>query len=414
MQHTLSVSQFVEILNETLEFTFPSVQIEGEIAGFKVWNGRLAFFDLKDDTAIINCMLPVGRMDTPLEDGMQVRVIANPKVTQKGRLSISVVSLELAGAGAIKRAFELLRQKLESEGLFAAERKRELPVYPNSIGLISSLESAAYQDFLTILRDRWVGVEVTALHVQVQGAAAPAQIVAAIDHFNQLPEPVDTLVLTRGGGSLEDLAAFNTESVARAVAGSRTPIVVGVGHEVDTSLADLAADVRAATPTDAARLVVPDREEVRAQIKRAQQQLEQHQQLLLGQTAHQLQRALKGLEQMATLPQAKVEQVFSRMGRAVDNYQASIRTKREETLRYSSELSANYQRQLEQQRQLRLALLRTLQSFDPRAALKRGYALVRHDTDLITSIGQVSVGDSLVIQLHQGRINTEVKHVENT
>src|SRR5690606_24238390 len=159
------------------------------------------------------------------------------------------------------------------EGLFAPERKRPIPEMPNTIGVISSQDAAGYQDFIRILEDRWGGVTVKLAHVQVQGEQAPAQIERALEYFNSLSEPADVLVMIRGGGSLEDLWAFNTEPVVRAVAGSRTPIVVGVGHEQDESLADLAADVRAATPTHAAQLVVPDKQALIRQLTHTRERL---------------------------------------------------------------------------------------------------------------------------------------------
>ena len=246
----ISVSEFIAILNETLTYAFPIVTVEGEVSEYKVWK-TLAFFKIKEGEAAMDCMMPTGLIKTTIEDGMKIRLTGNPRFSGKGRYSFTGKSLELVGEGAIRRAFELLRRRLESEGLFNPERKRPLPKYPQRIGLITSADSAGYADFMKTLNSRWGGVTVELVHVQVQGGPAVEQIVAAFGYFNQLASPVDTVALIRGGGSLEDLQAFNTEPVARAVAGSRTPVIVGVGHEVDVSLADFAADVRAITPTNA-------------------------------------------------------------------------------------------------------------------------------------------------------------------
>jgi exodeoxyribonuclease VII large subunit len=264
---TISVTEFVSIINETLAFAYPQVLIEGEVSSFKVNQGKFVFFDLKDEANVLNCFMMVHQLKMPIEDGMKVRVLGSPKVTKFSKFSLTVRDVELAGEGALRRAMELLKKKLEGEGLFDPARKRPIPAFPTRLGLITSGASAAYADFIKILSARWGGIEVLLADVSVQGAQAPDQIVGALEYFNTLRDPVDVLVLIRGGGSLEDLAAFSTEPVARAVAASRTPIIVGVGHEVDFSLADYAADLRAATPTDAARLVVPDRHETEATIE---------------------------------------------------------------------------------------------------------------------------------------------------
>ena len=263
----ISVSEFVSIINETLGFAYPQVIVEGEVSSFNVNRGKFVFFDLKDADNTLNCFMMVHQMKLPIEDGMKVRVTGSPKVTKFSRFSLTVRSYDLAGEGELRRAMELLRKKLEAEGLFDPARKRPIPAFPTRIGLITSGTSAAYADFIKILNARWSGVEVLLADVAVQGQQAPDEIMNALEYFNQLPDPCDVLVLIRGGGSLEDLPAFSTEPVARAVASSRTPVICGVGHEVDTSLADFAADLRAATPTDAARLVVPDRREIAARVE---------------------------------------------------------------------------------------------------------------------------------------------------
>lgn len=292
----ITVSEFLDVLNQTLGMAFPQVVVEGEVSGFKINQGKFVFFDLKDAEATINCFMMLFALKTPIEDGMKIRVTATPKMTKWGKFSLTVRAVELAGEGALRRSMELLRQKLSAEGLFDPARKRPLPAFPQTVGLITSATSAAYQDFVTILNDRWRGLQIQLIDVTVQGATAPDQIVHAIDHFNTLARPVDVLVLIRGGGSLEDLQAFSTETVARAVAASRTPIVVGVGHEVDTSLADYAADVRAATPTDAARLIVPDRVQLISEISALTQVMEGAFGAYLSRITQRLHAAMAGLE----------------------------------------------------------------------------------------------------------------------
>ena len=262
----VGVSEFVALVNQTMEFAYPKVNIEGEVSEFRISKGKWVYFKLQDDHSSVQMFTSVYQLKVPIEDGMKVVVRGTPRLHNKYGFSFNVAAIKPSGEGSIKKAFELLKKKLDAEGLFAAERKRSIPSVPKRIGLITSAQAAAYSDFMTILNERWVGVEVVHADVQVQGDPAPQQIVRAIDYFAQMQNPVDVIVITRGGGGAEDLMAFSTEEVARAVAGSRIPTIVGVGHEVDVSLADMAADVRATTPTNAAQLVVPDREEIGSHI----------------------------------------------------------------------------------------------------------------------------------------------------
>ena len=190
---------------------------------------------------------------------MTVAVRGVPKLHPQYGFSVTVQAIKPTGEGSIKKAAALLEKKLRTEGLFDESRKRAIPYPPTHIGLITSGESAAFRDFTKILNARWGGVTVTLIDVQVQGDPAPAHIVSALKQFNTMPDPPEVLVVTRGGGSADDLQAFSTEQVTRAVAASRIPTVVAIGHEVDISLAELAADQRASTPSNAAELLVPDR-----------------------------------------------------------------------------------------------------------------------------------------------------------
>jgi exodeoxyribonuclease VII large subunit len=357
--------------------------VEGDVSSFKVNQSKWVFFDLKDDEATLPCFMPVFQLKVPLEDGMRVRVTGIPKLTKWGKFSFTAKSVSLAGEGELKRAFQLLKERLDKEGLFAEARKRELPKYPQTIGLVTSAASAAYGDFIKILGQRWGGLKIQLADVQVQGASAPDQVVGAIDYFNQLPIPPDVLVIIRGGGSLEDLQAFNTEAVARAIAGSRTPTLVGVGHEVDTTLADFAADRRAATPTDAARLVVPDRHQVEQALSHQESRLRQGVERGIRLRYESLHHAVNRLERFIRVPRARLQQ-----------YQG---------------LLMNAERNLIRGQRQRLdAIIRLLGSFDPTATLKRGYAIVRHEDKVVTRPSQVKIGDALVVQLAEGNINSTV------
>jgi exodeoxyribonuclease VII large subunit len=301
----------------------------------------------------------------PLEDGLMLQVIGAPRLHPRFGFSINIHSLQPVGKGSIKKAADLLKAKLEAEGLFAPERKRPLPAVPQTIGLITAAGSAAYHDFVKILNERWGGVEVSVADVYVQGAQAPGQIVRAIEYFNGQPALADVLVLTRGGGSAEDLAAFNDERVVRAVAASRVPTLVAIGHEVDISLAELAADTRASTPSNAAQLVVPGRAEAAAGLRTVRSAL------------------LKALTRDAK----RADEQLNR-GREYLTSQVIL-------------LLENLQSELTSTSKL-------LGIFDPRAALKRGYAIVSKSGRRIASVKGLKTGDSLGIQLADGTISAKV------
>src|SRR5665213_3602045 len=269
----LGVSDFVALLNQTLEYAYPGVVITGELANFRVSKNKWVYFDLKDELASVKFFGSVYNLPGPLEDGMLLRVRGQPRLHPLYGFSVTVSSIQPAGEGSIKRAAALLQAKLAAEGLFDESRKRPLPYPPSRIGLITSAQSAAYADFIKIINARWQGVEIQLIDVQVQGEVAPDQITAALERFNGEAEPPETIVIIRGGGSAEDLAAFSTEQVTRAVAASRVPTLVAIGHEIDLSLAELAADRRASTPSNAAELLVPDRAQALAQLRIAAETL---------------------------------------------------------------------------------------------------------------------------------------------
>ena len=256
MAPKLSVSEFVDLCNMTLETAYAGVLVEGEVASFKVNQDKWVFFDLKDEECSVGCFMPLFQLRMPLEDGMKVMVKAVPKLTKWGRFSLTVKQIVPVGEGNLKKSFELLKKKLDNEGLFDPSKKRELPEDLAEIGVISSTQAAGYADFCKILNARWGGIKVQVAHTQVQGMDAADQIISALKYFNEKAE-VQVIAIIRGGGSADDLAVFNDEALVREIAGSRIPIITGIGHEIDESLADLAADVVASTPTNAAEILTP-------------------------------------------------------------------------------------------------------------------------------------------------------------
>ncbi|MBQ1344502.1 exodeoxyribonuclease VII large subunit [Candidatus Saccharibacteria bacterium] len=266
-----SVSQIQAVTNQILENTFSGVTIIGEVSEFKVNQKKFVFFNLKDEEASISCFMTVWQLHFPIEDGMKVIIRATPKLTAWGRLSFTVHTLQPAGEGSLKKSFELLKKKLAAEGLFNPDKKRPLPTRIQKIGVISSTQAAGYADFCKIINERWGGLEIITAHVQVQGLVAPEQIIRALKYFNE-HNNVDVIAIIRGGGSADDLAAFNDEELVRTIAASKIPTITGIGHEVDESLSDLAADYAASTPSNVAQILTPDKRIIKQQL---QQQISQ-------------------------------------------------------------------------------------------------------------------------------------------
>lgn len=260
-----SVTEFNKEVNTLLSDI--NVAVQGEVANFKITQNRFVWFELKDEKSYVSCFLMAFNLRVQLADGMMIQVIGSPGLfTKSGRFHLLAKDIKLVGEGTLKKEYELLKKKLEAEGLFASERKRQLPRFPEKIGLITSQDAAAYTDVMKILKNRWSGLEIYFYPVSVQGQSAIRDILSAFNHFNSHQYNLDAIILTRGGGSMEDLWAFNNEEVCRAVFGSKIPVVSAVGHERDVTLVDYVADVRAATPSNAAELVVPHKDDVIMQI----------------------------------------------------------------------------------------------------------------------------------------------------
>jgi len=364
----LGVSQFVALLNQTLEYAYPGVIITGELANFRVSKNRWIYFDLKDETATVKFFGTVYQLPGPLEDGMLLRVRGQPRLHPQYGFSVTVQSIQPTGEGAIRRAAELLQAKLTAEGLFEAARKRMLPYPPATIGLITSGQSAAYADFIKVLEARWRGMSIELIDVQVQGEAAPEQIVQAVEQFNARAEPPEVLVLIRGGGSAEDLAAYSTEAVTRAVAGSRVPTLVAIGHEIDLSLAELAADCRASTPSNAAELLVPDRAD----------------------SLRQLQSSAQELHRLSSFRLVVAQTELTAVSQTMD-------------LRWQTLVTQAIQ-QLQARSQLLMAL-------NPEAILKRGYAIVRGGDHVVRSVRQLDGGAIVRVRLSDGSFEATVKRL---
>lgn len=365
----LAVSDFVAVFNQTLENIYPQVIIVGELSNFRISKNRWVYFDLKDEFASVKFFGTIYQLNGPLEDGLMLQVRGVPRLHSQFGFSLNVQSIQPVGEGSLRRAAALLEAKLKKEGLFDLSRKRDLPYPPNNIGLIASSESAAYADFIKIINHRWSGIEIKFADVQVQGEAAPGQIVAAVEYFNQSADPPEVLIITRGGGSPEDLAAFNTEPVTRAVAASRIPTLVAIGHEVDISLAELAADKRASTPSNAAELLVPDRQqELRRLITIGENLGHQLSSLLVSQKANLTHQALQ--------------------------------------------LNQNIVHNLQNQRIALNSKTDLLQALSPIGTLARGYAIIRKENKIVKTVTNLKVGQHLSLQLIDGKVDTNVTRID--
>ena len=258
--NSYSPTEFIAVVNQTLEYAYSPALVTGEVASFKINQGKWVFFDIKDEESSISCFMSVWSLRVPLEDGMKVVVSGVPKLTKWGKFSFTVENVKPVGEGSIKKAYELLKKKLTAEGLFDVSRKREIPENLVKLGVISSTDAAGYTDFIKIINARWGGMKVSVAHTQVQGMDAPDQIIRALKYFNERSD-VQMIAILRGGGSADDLSCFNDEQLVREIAASKIPVITGIGHERDESLADLAADVRASTPSNVAEMLTKDRNE---------------------------------------------------------------------------------------------------------------------------------------------------------
>ncbi len=403
-----SVTQFVEYINSIVGGR--KVTVEGEVASYKVNQGKWVFFTLKDENSAVECFglaYQLGR----LEDGMQVSVFGAPRVYGKtGKFSIFVDTVVPKGEGALKRAFELTKAKLQAEGIFDAARKRPLPQFPQKIGLIASRESAAYTDFMRILDGRFGGLEILLSHVHVQGAQAVEDIVKSFEWFNNhgVEEEIEVIVLIRGGGSLEDLQAFNSEQVARAVFSSKIPVVCGVGHERDESLADYAADVRAATPTHAASLVVPDRIELLSDIASFTSLLNRSMDHAIEWQRNRYDQSIRSIEHALTGRINSMQRTLHGFAGYVATYQQTLANAAERIHDFVGRMNSRLEYGCRQQADRITFFERQLSTVNPLTVLKRGYSIIKSKGAVVSSIKGVQPGDRVDISFSDGERSAKI------
>ena len=349
----LSPSDFVAITNQTLEYALGIVCIEGEISNFRISKNKWLYFDVIDEESKVSFFGTIYHLPGPLENGMVVKVAGRPHLHNKFGFSISVQTITPSGEGSIKKLLDALKLKLEREGLFEMERKRQIKYPPKRIGLITSLQSAAYADFIKILNARWPFLTAEVYNVLVQGDGAPSEIVQAIEYFNTITYDIDALVIIRGGGSDDDLSAFNDERVVRKIAGSRIPTLVAIGHEINLSLGELVADIRASTPSNAAELMVPDLPFERKYLQQSKALLVEYLNKPIKAEENQLEHAKLSLKR-------NLQMIFDTEKQKIENFKE------------------------------------LLIAYNPNNVLKRGYSLLRKEGRII-KIASIKVNDIITI-----------------
>jgi exodeoxyribonuclease VII large subunit len=438
-----SVSELTGRIRDLFTRNFTDILVEGEISNCHEAQSGHIYFVLKDKVSQIRAVCfktQVRAMKFRPENGLHVTVRGSISVYEaRGEYQIYVESIEPVGLGALQLAFDQLKKRLEAEGLFSPDRKKPLPMLPRCIGLITSPTGAAVRDVVRILRRRFHNVHVTLFPVRVQGDSAAPEIVRALQFFNRL-QSVDVLILARGGGSLEDLWAFNEEEVARAIAQSVIPVISGIGHETDFTIADFVADVRASTPSAAAELVVNTRAQFDKHVADLRQTLAdqlRYRILVLKGRVHELS-ARRGFRRPLDLlrqQRQRADEMTSRLAHAL-RANLTLSTKRFNTAhkrivsfdfrmriaavrrrldKLSTELAARSERALRQKRERLDRLRLQLQERSPLRVLERGYAIATDSTgQILRSSTQVAVGDAVSLRLHQGRLSTSVTSKEET
>jgi exodeoxyribonuclease VII large subunit len=389
-----TVAELTNYIRELFEIDFrlQDMRVAGEISNFTLARSGHLYFTLKDDVSQLKCVMwrsAAQRLRRLPEEGDAVVVSGRISVYEAGGVyQMYADTIQTAGRGDLAAAFEQLKRRLEAEGLFDPARKKPVPASPRKIGIVTSADAAALRDILNVLQRRWPLVSVLVAPTLVQGREAPPQIARALQWLDGRDD-IDTIILARGGGSLEDLACFNDETLARTIAAARHCVISGVGHEVDFTIADFVADLRAPTPSAAAELAVPDANEQRARLNALQVSLTGEMQALLGDKRRAVQTLVRNLSHLS--PQASLNNNRQRIDALYGRAEQAIS-------------------RLLERRQSRLALAHArLGTVSPLATLSRGYAIVRRqDGRILRAIKQVAAGDHLRVQVADGEFGATV------
>jgi exodeoxyribonuclease VII large subunit len=440
-RNILTVTALTRLIKETLADSFPAVWVKGEISGFKRADSGHLYFSMKDGReALLSCVMwrtSAAKLGFSPQDGAEVEAYGGITVYEpRGGYQLVVEEMRPGGLGALLLALEELKRRLTVEGLFDAARKRPLPRYPSRIGVVTSPVGAAVRDIVKVLQSRWPSIEIVIAPVRVQGPGAAEEIAAAIARFNRYAK-VDLLIVGRGGGSLEDLWAFNEEPVVRAVAASRLPVISAVGHEVDWTLTDLAADVRAATPSNAAEIAVRDRAEVVRHVRQLRGRLERAVRQAVAVRRQRLaaltdkygfrrhrdllgvwQQRLDGLiERLRTALDAELRAARERLEHVLQRYglrqwRRIVEDRREPLVELRERLDAGVVQALLRERRRLGACMDRLRALSPRSVLERGYCLARAaDGTLLRTVEGVGVGSDITLEFSSGEADARVTAV---
>ena len=390
IEDILSVSQITNRIRQNLEEKFSQVSVAGEISNFKAHISGHWYFNLKDSGAVISCTMWKGMNNyvffTP-QDGM--KIIANGRITvypPRGNYQLDVRSMKPAGVGELQAAFERLKQKLSSEGLFDEQFKKHIPSFPKKIGIVTAIDGAAFRDMISVAKRRFPLVELIIAPSRVQGSGAAETIVESLKMLNQRSD-IDVIILGRGGGSIEDLWSFNEEIVAREIFNSRIPVITGIGHEVDFTIADFAADLRAATPSAAMEIATPDNNEVLSFIKNFSISSEQNLFALIESQQNWIQNILNsyGFRIPLDLIRRKEQEVDSISYRFLQNMDKKI-------VFTSNKV---------------FLLAKGIESHDINRALKKGFVLVRQDSKFISRAANFDSAKKSGLKFFDGEIEID-------
>jgi exodeoxyribonuclease VII large subunit len=390
----LTVSQLTALIKGVVEESFPAVWVAGEISNLARPRSGHLYMTLKDGGAQIRAVMwasTAARLPFELKEGQAVIAQGSVELyAPQGSYQLIMRKIEPQGIGALQLAFEQLKERLAKEGLFDADRKMMLPRYPRRIGVVTSPSGAAVRDFLQVALRRWPRLCATVIPAKVQGPGAAASIVAAIQQAHRIDPPLDLIVVTRGGGSLEDLWCFNEEPVVRAIAASRLPIVSAVGHEIDVTLSDFAADVRALTPSEAAERVVPEWDVVCQGLAEMRFRMEEPIRRRIAFNREQL-RHLANRPVLAR-PYQAVQDRWRRLDDLDNRARRAIRNRLSENENKLRRLAAG------------------LSALSPLAVLSRGYSVTQRvdDSSVVKTVGQVAVGDQIQTLVGDGKITSVV------
>ncbi|MFM7116793.1 MAG: exodeoxyribonuclease VII large subunit [Planctomycetota bacterium] len=395
-ESSLTVSQLTEQIKSTLGTKFSGVSVRGEISDLTRASSGHCYFSLKDDNAKLSAVIwrtTAQRLKFKLEEGVEVICRGGIDVyPPRGSYQLTVNQIVPVGVGPLQLAFQQLHRKLSAEGLFEPIHKQPLPRFPRRILLVTSPQGAAVRDFLQVLSHRWRLSEVLLIPVRVQGEGAGREIAEAIAKANRIQPRPDVLALVRGGGSAEDLWSFNEEVVVRAIFASKIPVVSGVGHEVDVTLADLVADVRALTPTDAAEKVVPKQSDLLAWLRDTEQRLG-------SSLANRWRSARQQVDSLANRPVlAKPLGLVQTLSQRLDDFQLR--------------LQGPIDRRLERARAQCDQLAGKLETLSPLGVLKRGYSLTLRDGEVIGDSSKLKRGELLETRLAQGKVFSRVERID--